>query len=414
VACRGDRGGASRGSSHRPGSVANPAGDGAVRGVGPGVAGDRRSSTGGPARGTTPRVGPPLAPPTPPRARADRPGGAGRPSGRRPHRDDQSRGDARAGLGIAAAAASAPGDPRARKPSRGGGEADGPGASRVGALRPVGPRPLLPGRRPKFGSRAGRSGYGRARRERRAQGRNAAVGRRGAPTRRPGRSRRRPVEVAATRAGAASAARPVRPDPAPPPVGVLDRCGSAAGTIAEPAAASTSTRRGGPPIGDPAATSAPTGPENAMDTVERVGPEAFDEIRLLRPGAWAVAFLADWCPFCREFAPRFGALSTSGARLLIADMTSEQSPLWDRFGVEVVPTVIVFRDGAATARIDGQAGYGLDSSDLSTVAAALAARPRGPGAAPSGKGGGPGAARSAGPPARAGTSRERRRTSRDA
>jgi thioredoxin len=123
------------------------------------------------------------------------------------------------------------------------------------------------------------------------------------------------------------------------------------------------------------------------NAIERVGPEAFDGTRLRRSGAWAVAFLADWCPFCQEFSPRFSALAVSGVHLLIADLSSAESPLWDRFDVEVVPTVVVFRDGSSVARFDGRSGYGLDSSDLASVGSTLAGTARDSGSAEPGTAG---------------------------
>jgi thiol-disulfide isomerase/thioredoxin len=109
-----------------------------------------------------------------------------------------------------------------------------------------------------------------------------------------------------------------------------------------------------------------------MARLERVGAEAFDGVRLRRPGTVGVAFLAEWCPFCRAFEPEFAALAgTPSPALLVADLTSEDSPLWDRFGVDVVPTVIVFREGEASFRADGVAGEGLSPSALRSIRTAL-------------------------------------------
>ena len=106
--------------------------------------------------------------------------------------------------------------------------------------------------------------------------------------------------------------------------------------------------------------------------MERLGPDAFDGNHLRRRGTWAVAFLAGWCPFCRTFGPEFEALEGSGPfHLGIGDLTDEGSPLWDRFNIEVVPTVVVFRDGVPTFRRDGTLGRGLSDADLSAVRAAL-------------------------------------------
>jgi thioredoxin len=102
-----------------------------------------------------------------------------------------------------------------------------------------------------------------------------------------------------------------------------------------------------------------------MSAPERVGAEAFDGHRLRRTGTWVVAFLADWCPFCRAFEPQFEELAArSGPSLLIADVSDESSPLWERFGLDVVPTVVVFRAGEPMFRADGVLGQGLDDRAL--------------------------------------------------
>jgi thioredoxin 1 len=113
--------------------------------------------------------------------------------------------------------------------------------------------------------------------------------------------------------------------------------------------------------------------------MERLGERDFEEARLRRPGEWAVAFLADWCPFCRAFRPEFEAFAPHWAgSSAVADVTDLDSPLWDRFDLEVIPTVVVFRDGTLVARADGRAGEGLETSDLRRLRARVEdrARPR--------------------------------------
>lgn len=99
--------------------------------------------------------------------------------------------------------------------------------------------------------------------------------------------------------------------------------------------------------------------------METLGAADFDGTRLKRPGSWAVLFLANWCPFCRSFRPLFERFDGAGAfRTAVADVTDEGSPLWDRFRIEVVPTLLAFRDGAILHRIDGIPMEGLAASDL--------------------------------------------------
>jgi hypothetical protein len=109
---------------------------------------------------------------------------------------------------------------------------------------------------------------------------------------------------------------------------------------------------------------------------ERLPREAFQGARLLRDGTWVVAFLADWCPFCRGFQPTFeGFDGGSSFRTGIADLTDDDSPLWEDFQIEVVPALVVFSDGRPVYRHQSDPGVGLPSNALSRArAAALAAR----------------------------------------
>ena len=102
--------------------------------------------------------------------------------------------------------------------------------------------------------------------------------------------------------------------------------------------------------------------------MERLGPAAFTAEGLDRPGAWTIAFLAAWCPFCREFYEEFARYAaTHPGRYAIGDVTDMDSPLWERFRLDVVPTVIAFRDGRPVVRIDGVLGRGLTATDLARL-----------------------------------------------
>jgi thioredoxin-like negative regulator of GroEL len=112
--------------------------------------------------------------------------------------------------------------------------------------------------------------------------------------------------------------------------------------------------------------------------VELLTAADFPKGRLARPGRWVVVFSADWCPYCHRFLPGFRE-SGAGleATLAVADMTDEGSPLWDGFSIEVVPTVMVFEDGRATARLEGVLGDGLSQGHYEALVAGL--RRRAPG-----------------------------------
>jgi thioredoxin 1 len=78
-----------------------------------------------------------------------------------------------------------------------------------------------------------------------------------------------------------------------------------------------------------------------------------------------VLFYASWCPFCREFLPIFeecfGKSCEESLRVKIDD---EMNPLWERYEVMAVPTVILFKGGNAHGRLDGVLGSGLSEEQL--------------------------------------------------
>lgn len=110
--------------------------------------------------------------------------------------------------------------------------------------------------------------------------------------------------------------------------------------------------------------------------MEKFEAEAFENDHLRRPGTWIVAFLADWCPFCHRFLPLFDALAgDDGFRLAVGDVTSEESPLWESFHIDVVPTVVVFREGRPVFRADGILGVGLPREALEQARSAARSPP---------------------------------------
>ncbi len=93
----------------------------------------------------------------------------------------------------------------------------------------------------------------------------------------------------------------------------------------------------------------------------------------------AVLFHATWCPFCRAFRPVFRDVMADNGDWAPIDATidDEENSLWERYGIEVVPTVIFFDDGQVIRRLDGRRGVGLKQADLRKALAKPAARARG-------------------------------------
>jgi thioredoxin 1 len=105
--------------------------------------------------------------------------------------------------------------------------------------------------------------------------------------------------------------------------------------------------------------------------MEYLEPNQFDN--LLSSGVRAlVMFYADWCPFCQRFKPVFEsaitAKSTSnGYKFYESKVNDDNNPLWDRFSISAVPTLIAFDKGKIISRRDARMGVSLNKSDLDSL-----------------------------------------------
>lgn len=66
-------------------------------------------------------------------------------------------------------------------------------------------------------------------------------------------------------------------------------------------------------------------------------------------GGWTVVdFTAPWCSYCRRLGPTLDALEAelAGKVALAALDVDEEEAISDRFGVETIPALILFREGA--------------------------------------------------------------------
>jgi thioredoxin-like negative regulator of GroEL len=105
--------------------------------------------------------------------------------------------------------------------------------------------------------------------------------------------------------------------------------------------------------------------------MEHLEPNQFDS--LLSSGKRAlVMFYADWCPFCQRFKPVFeSAIITRSAnnsyKFYESKVNDDDNPLWDRFSISAVPTLIAFDKGKIISRRDAKMGVGLNESDLDSI-----------------------------------------------
>lgn len=77
-----------------------------------------------------------------------------------------------------------------------------------------------------------------------------------------------------------------------------------------------------------------------------------------------VLFYASWCPFSQEFLPIFEKFAEGKTQSCIRVKTDDKATLCEEYSIDVVPTLIFFKNGKVARRLDGIQGIGLDEKQL--------------------------------------------------
>ncbi len=75
-------------------------------------------------------------------------------------------------------------------------------------------------------------------------------------------------------------------------------------------------------------------------------------------------FYSGYCPFCLMFLPAFEKRAAGKPGAFVKVSTDSLPELEDAFSIEVVPTVIFFKNGKPEKRLDGTLGRGLTEESL--------------------------------------------------
>jgi thioredoxin 1 len=78
-------------------------------------------------------------------------------------------------------------------------------------------------------------------------------------------------------------------------------------------------------------------------------------------------FCASWCPFCDLFTPVFekhSSINTS-VKFIRVYVDEDNNPLWEKYSIESVPTVILFEHEKVSNRLDGRLGSGIGERQFS-------------------------------------------------
>ena len=106
--------------------------------------------------------------------------------------------------------------------------------------------------------------------------------------------------------------------------------------------------------------------------VEHVTSDEFDSKILKSDKKTVVLFYATWCPYCANFKPTFESAKIETSSKFGSIIDEDENPLWDRFDIQVVPTMVVFQNGKIISRKDAKKHVGLTKSDMDSLVTELA------------------------------------------
>tara|TARA_B100001971_G_C18133388_1_gene506135 strand:+ start:121 stop:441 length:321 start_codon:yes stop_codon:yes gene_type:complete len=76
-------------------------------------------------------------------------------------------------------------------------------------------------------------------------------------------------------------------------------------------------------------------------------------------------FHTTYCPYVRQFWPIFEKYSkNSDNEYAITDITNDDNPLWDKYKVTEVPTIVAFKEGQEIGRRNAIPRIGLTEEDM--------------------------------------------------
>mgnify|MGYP003293912259 CR=1 FL=1 len=66
-----------------------------------------------------------------------------------------------------------------------------------------------------------------------------------------------------------------------------------------------------------------------------------------------IDFWAPWCSYCRRIAPAYDVVAEQyGKEIVVAKVNIDEEPLWaNEEKIEVIPTLVLYREGKAIASI---------------------------------------------------------------
>ena len=100
--------------------------------------------------------------------------------------------------------------------------------------------------------------------------------------------------------------------------------------------------------------------------MEHLTPEEFESKVLKSDKKIIVLFYATWCPYCSNFKPTFECAKIDAIKMS-SIIDEDENPLWDKFHIEAVPTMIAFQNGKIISRKDAKKNVGLTKIDMDSI-----------------------------------------------
>lgn len=77
-----------------------------------------------------------------------------------------------------------------------------------------------------------------------------------------------------------------------------------------------------------------------------------------------VLFYASWCPHSQRFLPIFKEYAKNNPKQCLSVMIDSTPEVCDKYGIEYYPTLLLFKNGKLTKRLDAAPGVGLTKAQL--------------------------------------------------